>query len=177
MTKEAIYEQIVQLTSEIHSTGVAEKIFSAAKEGVLKKVEDEYVTFQRENFELWGKIIDFGAEYNQIDLLEQREIFGDKINEDEYIWLFNPEEIDGLSLCVLFFLGEIDETHIFYEWPSKASSAWINSIKDAGYEKLAVILDEECWIDQVGENLNEGDDYTYSDILELLVDVLKEDTE
>ena len=177
MTKQEIYEQIVQLTLETHSTGSAEKIFAAAKEGNLRKVNDEYVTFQRENFELWERIINFGPEYNQIDLLEEREIFGDKTNEDEYIWLFDPEEIDGLSLCVLIFLGEIDETHIFYEWPSRASSAWIDSIKNAGYEKLAEFLENECWIDQVGENVNEGDDYAYSDIWELLVDVLKEDTE
>lgn len=175
MTKETIYEQIVQLTSEIHSTGLAEKIFTAAKSGDLRKVNDEYVTFQRENFDLWGKIVDFGEMYNQIDLLEAREIFADKVNEEEYIWLFNSKEIDGLSLCVLIFWGEIDESHLFCEWPSKASSTWIDSIENAGYEKLATFLNYECWIDLVGENVNEGDDYTYSDILELLVDVLKEE--
>ena len=65
MTKQEIYEQIVQLTLETHSTGSAEKIFAAAKEGNLRKVNDEYVTFQRENFELWERIINFRPEYNQ----------------------------------------------------------------------------------------------------------------
>ena len=77
MTKQEIYERIVQLTSELHATNVAEKIFSAAKEGDPEKVEEVFETSKEENPDLYQKILKFEEDFDS-DYHVTVNIFGSK---------------------------------------------------------------------------------------------------
>ena len=178
MTKQEIYEQVVHLTSELHATNVAEKIFSAAKEGDSKKVEEAFENFKKEYPDLFSRIVGFGEEYNNIvDDLENDnngEIWGDEESEEdedeesegEEVLVFDKNTIDSLSLYVFAFFAVIEEVMLF-DSASISFETFVSAIEETGYENLADFVADYNWKDFVGE---END---YPTIYELLVDIFK----
>jgi len=67
VTKQEIYEQVVQLTSELHAINIAEKIFYTVQEGDSKKVEEVFETLKKEYPDLHSRIVSFGEEFNSLD--------------------------------------------------------------------------------------------------------------
>ena len=175
MTKKEIYEQIVQLTSELHVTNVTEKIFSAAKEGDSKKVEEIFETFKKEKHDIHQKIVNLGKEIKQVlaksMIFETACIFGTKQNEKKGIYVLDSKKIDCPSLFVIMLIAEIEDTSMF-EWNSKSADVFINAIVVAGYEELAYFINTYSWIDMVGE-----DEDQYANWYELLAAVFNDEFE
>lgn len=66
MTRNEIYEQVVQLTTELAQTNVAEKIFNAATEGDAVKAQTIIDFFPVYYPELNQKIVNFGQQFNKL---------------------------------------------------------------------------------------------------------------
>lgn len=66
MTKQQIYEQVVQLTAELAKTKVAEKIFDFAMNGEAVKAQMVIDCFPVYYPELYQKIVCFGEEFNKL---------------------------------------------------------------------------------------------------------------
>jgi len=169
VTKQEIYEQVVQLTSELHATNVAEKIFSAAKEGDPKKVEEVFETFKKEKYDIHQKIVNLGKEVKRFlgksKIFQTSCIFGTEQNEQRGIYLLDAEKVDSPNLFVIMLIAKIDDTHIF-QWGCKSSDIFVDAISESGYERLADFVENYSWIDWVGED--NGD---YSTWYQLLVAV------
>ena len=171
MTKQEIYEQIVQLTSELHATNVAEKIFSAAKEGDPKKVEEVFETFEKEYPDLYARIVELGEEFEE---LQEKSvgfinpcIFGTEEDASKGIYVLNTDKIDSVSLYVLMFLADIDDFNLF-AWDSKSTNMFTEAIFEAGYQEIADFIFSQSWTDMVGE-----DEGQYPTLYELLVAIFR----
>lgn len=171
MTKQEIYEQVVQLTSELHTTNVAEKIFSAAKEGDPKKVEEVFETFETENPDLHSRIVYLGKEVNE--LMENSVgiinpcIFGSEEDAQRGIYVLNTDKINSVSLYVLMFFANIDDFDLLV-WDSESTKVFVNAIIEAGYQEIADFIFSQSWTDMVGEY-----EYQYPTLYELLVAIFK----
>ena len=166
MTKQEIYEQIVRLTSELHSTKIVEKIFAAVKTGDLRKVEDVFETFKKENAELYQKMVSCAEQYNKKSATATAsvEIFGMSNDENEGMVIFDTSIINASAFCVFTFFGSIDEAWLF-RWRTKSSEAYVSGLKKDGYEELAEFVCSDSWIDWVGE-VEE-----YTTLYELLIEI------
>lgn len=140
MTKQEIYEQIVQLTSELHATNVAEKIFSAAKEGDPEKVEEVFETFKKEYPDLYQKIIKFEEDYDG-EYLVIGDVFGSEEDEVNGAYIYDNNIINAVTLYALILLGEMDEFYLF-DWGTESSRNFVNAIKEAGYKELANFVED-----------------------------------
>lgn len=171
MTKQEIYEQVVHLTSELHTVGVAEKIFSAAKTGDASNVESVFETFKKENTELYERIESFGHKFNKfIEGNESRrdgEIFG----EEECVTAFDANVVDAPSLYTLTFFANIMEIYII-DWTTRSSDAFVEAIREAGYEKMAVFIETESWQHHIGKK-----DKEYDNLYELLIAIFNGELE
>lgn len=87
MTKKEIYTHVVRLTTELAQTGIAKKIFSAAKERDAVKVDMIIETFPQYYPELYQRIISFGEEFNKLvgDSAEDRAMFDEIIQQCGYL--------------------------------------------------------------------------------------------
>ena len=170
MTKQEIYEQVVQLTSELHATNVAENIFAAAKEGDPKKVEEVFETFKEENPKLYARIVSFGRDYNGLSN-DTYDVFGSEEDEENGSYVFDPNTINAETLYALILFSEIDDYYLF-DWGTESSQNFVNSIKDAGYKELANFV-EDFSIYDLGSEGNKK----YRNKYECLVGIFKGDFE
>lgn len=185
MTKRQIYDNIVKLTTEIKATNVGLKLFEAARLSG-QKVKEVAETFMREYPGLYKRMYDFAYEYNKLvadDCLSDVEIFGVEENEENGIFVLNPNVIDAPSYFSLIFLTNIDEAYLYYQPTSCLSEdtteeEWIHAddayydalVKETGCEDLVEFLgaaffdeDELEWLAYRG--------YDYENIYDLLADV------
>lgn len=169
MTKQEIYEQIVQLTAELHATNVAEQIFSAAKEGDPKKVEEVFETFKKEKPGLYQKIVEFGEKYNEIinNDWEDGEIFTIEEDKERGYFIFDANIIDSLSFFVFICFANIDNIYLFCLVDDSATN-FVKAFEEAGYEEIAEFIANFSWIDWVGE-----DEDMYSTWYELIVAIFE----
>ena len=137
MTKQEIYDQIVVLTAKIKATSVAEKIIEAAKTGDPAKVENVFKTFEKENQELYQKIISLGDAINENASIEP--IF-DEIGDE---FAFDTEKIDVLNFYVLLFFIDTDDYDLFYNWVSYGELI-DEALRLEGNEKLSNFLEKYC---------------------------------
>ena len=167
MTKQEIYEKIVQLTSELHSTNVAEKIFSAAKEGDSKKVEEVFETFKKEYPDLYVRIV-----YLTLKISPARtvNVFSSKEDKASGSYVFDANSINAVDLYALLLLGENDDYYLF-KWGTESSDEFVKAIEKAGYEELAKFTDNWSVYDFVGE------EEKYTNIYECLVGIFKGEIE
>ena len=170
MTKQEIYEQIVQLTSELHATNVTEKIFSAAKEGDSKKVEKVFDTFKEENLDLYLRILNLGVTIRTISYGGPIDVFSSEEDEENGSYVFDSSIINAETLYILILLGGIDEFYLF-NWGTESSINFVNAIKDSGYMELAHFVDDWSIFDLGCEGKK------YQDIYECLVGIFKGDFE
>lgn len=167
MTKQEFYEQVVQLTAELSSTGIAKKIYDTAKTSDAKDIEAVFESFKKENSELYQRLEDFGIRLNasmmplyRIDYYS----FGEK---KDYL-VFDPKEIEAISFYALLIFAKIEcGTEIFKEG-STSYCKYIEAIRESGYPELAEFIDKEYyWFLQLLCN-----EY-YPTIYKLLADVFK----
>lgn len=175
MTKQEIYEQIVQLTSELHATNVAEKIFGAAKEGDVKKVEEVFETFKNENPDLYVKIASFGikvsTDINNTYMKNKFiDIFSSKGDKENGSYVFDTNTVNAVDLYALMILGGIDEFYLF-NWGTESSINFVKAIEEAGYKELAYFVDNWSICDYIGEGEQ------YQNVYECLVGVFKGEIE
>lgn len=160
MTKQEIYERIVQLTSELHATNVAEKIFSAAREGDAKKVEEVFETFKKENPDLYARIVSFGADFNS-DENDTIDVFASEEDKENGAYVYDNNIINAVTFYALMLFAQIDEFYLF-DWGTESSKKWVTAIKDAGYDELVNFINDSSVFDHINSN------YT---IYECLVDI------
>lgn len=171
MTRQGIYGQIVQLTSELHATNVAEKIFNTAKEGDSKKVEEVFETFKKENHDLYVKIERFGLKISTKTLNgEKIYVFGSKKDKKKGSYVFDANTINSVDLCALMLLGGIDDYYLF-DWGTESSERFVEALSNAGYDKLAYYVDNFSVYDYIGTGKK------YQNIYECLVDVFENEYE
>lgn len=170
VTRQEIYEQIVQLTHELESTNIAVRIFIAAEEtGDAKKVQEIFDEFKKDNAELYQKIVRFGEEFGKHITTESCEIFGEKDDEEEGIHVFNPCKVYAESLCILTYLANIDELYLFADAFEDTSKKFLDALDAEGSKALADFMANASWVDYVGE------DEQYATISELLVAIFNGD--
>lgn len=156
MTKNEIYERVVQLTGELAQTKVAQKIFAVAMQGDAKKAQAIIDAFSEYYPELYQKISSFGEEINKLagawamkkveeEFKEkglsifgdnnakyveevkklsggatgwEAAIFGKETDEENGLFIFDPNIIDVLSFYALCIFGKICDSyfHYDYEW-------------------------------------------------------------
>lgn len=165
MTKQEIYEQIVQLTAKLSSTGIAKKIYDTAKTSEAKDVESVVIIFKNENAELYQSLVDFGKKLNEI-MVQGVGVFSFGEEKDEFI--YDPKKIEAISLYALLLLGNIKYSYEFFHERSTCYSKFTKSIRESGYPELALFIENQCdWFLQLMNNKY------YHTIYELLSDVLK----
>ena len=121
MTRQEIYDSVVQLTADIKKTGVAEKIIEAAKTGDPEKVESVFEKFKEENADLNARIAKL-YELRNYKEDSKIEVFGD----DEGYFTFDPNIIDPLNFEILtFFIGIDDFDLIHYRYRPIESSPFV----------------------------------------------------
>ena len=166
MTKKEIYEQIVQLTSELHATNVAEKIFSAAQEGDPKKVEEVFETFKKQNMDFYIRIVNFGAQVRIVSKGEPIDVFSSEEDKKYGSYVLDTNVINAESLYTLILLAKIDEYFLF-NWGTESSDNFVKAIEKQGYKELSNFIEDWSVFDHVGEYL------TYKSIYECLVAIFK----
>lgn len=170
MTKQEIYEQIVQLTSELHTTNVAEKIFSVAKEGYPKRVEEVFETFKKENPDLYVRIASLGIKFSKDMNTESKtkiiNVFSSEKGKENGSYVFDTNIINAVDLYILLLLSGIDEFYLF-NWGTESSKNLVKAIENAGYIELADFVDNWSICDHVGEGEK------YQNIYECLVGIFK----
>lgn len=184
MTKRQIYDTIVALTDEIKATDIGMKLFEAAKsEGMGRKVKEVSETFKSEYPELYQNMCSFATEINK--LMEESEtsteagIFGPEKDEENQIFVLDPNVINASSYFALTFLTDIDDTYLFTgecievgddEYVTD-DSAYLDAIEEeSGSSDLANFLGTAFFSE---EELKYLEDYgfKYSNIYDLLADV------
>jgi len=166
VTKQEIYEQIVQLTSELHATNVAEKIFNTAKEGDSAKVEEVFENFKKENREFYLRILNFGASVRENLFGKSIKLFGSRGNKVKETYVFDNNIINAVSFYALMILAEVDEYYLF-DWGTKSSERFIEAISNAGYDRLACYVDNFSVYDYIGPSKQ------FQNIYECLVNAFK----
>lgn len=178
MTKQQIYDTIVSLTAEIKTTDVGFKLFEAAKLNG-QKVKEVSETFMTEYPELYQKMCSFATEFNKLIDESDTCIFGLEKDEENEIFVFDPNVINVPSFFVLTFLTDIDDLYLFTEEYIEVEDEEYVTSFDPYYETLeeesgsydlvdflgsAYFYEEELeWLKDYG--------YEYSNIYDLLTDV------
>ncbi len=171
MTKQEIYDQVVNLTSELAHTDIAIKIFDTANNGSAEDVENAVLEFQTENPELHQKIVDFGQKcINMMNEGMDVEIFGVVEDTVRGLYVFDPILIDALSFELLTFLIEVDDSQFFSEWEDDVQPL-LDSIVESDYDELANFLE----LEQISKFVGSGG--SYSNWYEFLVDLFAEEIE
>ena len=156
MTNQEIYEQIVQLTSEIKASCIAEKLFSAAREHEKQKFNRILEDFKDD--ELYQRIVKLGEEYLNclVDGEEYHEmkIFG-KEHEANTIFVFDSKIIHAPSFLIFLIFANIQDDELFED-----QSDFVNQLKSEGLENLAEFVNEYILVDfirdtELQENLYE----------------------
>lgn len=143
MTRQEIYDSVVQLTADIKKTGVAEKIIEAAKTGDPEKVESVFEKFKEENADLNARIAKL-YELRNYKEDSKIEVFGD----DEGYFTFDPNIIDPLNFEILtFFIGIDDFDLIQSDSLENILDIIDDSISLDGYEELGEYLINSNWTD------------------------------
>lgn len=182
MTKQQIYNAIVSLTAEIKTTDVGLKLFEAARlDG--QRVKEVSYRFTTEYPELYQKMCDFATEFNK--LVEESktgndaEIFGLKRDEENEIFVFDPNVINSSSYFAFTFLTGIDDSYLFTNEYFEGDngeyvtdfSAYLEDIeKESGSPNLANFLGNASFTEEELECL-EDCGFEYSNIYDLLTDV------
>jgi len=166
VTRQEIYEQVVQLTSEVHAVGVAEKIFAAASTGEARNVDEAYKSFIKENSKLYKRIVSFGKKLNEFVHRNTwgAQIFGAEEDAQNCVTVFDNDTVNAQSFYVLSFFANIDEA-CFFDWGTESSEVFLKAIEEAGYEKLAKFVTSYSWNEEVEENK------TYPTLYDLLIDI------
>ena len=184
MTKREIYDTICSLTSEIKKTGVAEKLFEAAKsKNGRKKVKKTCENFIIENSYIYMKIMRFATDVNQLieksEHGKDAEIFGLEKNEENGIWVFDPNVIHASSFFVLVFLGRIDDAYFFecngvfsrHKAPVFDFSVYLDALeKESGSSELSNFLVSASFTQEELECLEEYG-FVYQTVEDILHDV------
>lgn len=182
MTKQQIYNTIVSLTAEIKTTDVGLKLFEAAKSDG-QKVKEVAETFMSEYPELYQKMCSFATEFNR--LMEESEtgtdaeIFGPEKDEENEIFVLDPNVINAPSYFALTFLTDIDDSYLFTgeyievgddEYVTD-DSAYLDALEEeSGSSDLANFLGTAFFSEEELECL-EDHGLEYSNIYDLLADV------
>lgn len=179
MIKKSIYNGLGSLIVDIEDTGIAQKVFNAAKSGDVMKVIEVTSNFRKEHTMLCRKMYDF---VNMLDKISptEREIFGIKENEEKGIFIYNPEEINASSLFIFAYFTGFDESTLFscadmleyYEEPIYSDiDIFYNALeKESGSSDFArfakvALFNEDHLAYLAGEGI------VYNNKYELLVDV------
>lgn len=152
MTKQEIYENVVQLTAQLKVTNVAVEIFETAKTGDVKAVENVFERFKNEKSELYQRIVAFGEEFDEMIVTgREGEIFGEEEDIEEGIYVFDPEKIDALSFYALTFFGNLDEIFFFAEWEYDVHP-FLQALEESGYEEVSNYVCCQSWVYDVGKD-------------------------
>lgn len=164
MTRQEIYEQVVQLTSELHNLGVAEKIFTAASTGEAKNVKAVFKSFKKDNPELYERIVSFGEQLKGFVYRNTwgARIFGAEEDEQNGVTVYDDNTVNAQSFYALSFFANIDEA-CFFDWGTESSEVFLKAIEETGYEKLAKFVTSYSWNEEVEENK------TYATLYDLLI--------
>ena len=162
MTKTEVYELIARLTADIKFTGIAEKLFAAAKDEMIAEFFSLYRGFPEEYQDIYQQIIWFGEQFNK-DIEEVKakdiyEIFGSKEDKEKEIFLFNTDEIDVFSFLMLIMYSGIDNRYLL-----KKDTLFNDSLQNIaselekkGYIKLSFFIFRYSFAEFIGE---EDDEY------------------
>ena len=112
MTKKGIYYTFVPLIADINKTAIGKKIFEAAKTGSGMKVVEVISRFKREHTFLYKRMYEFKRMLDEIPASEC-EIFGIEENEEEGIFIYDPEKINASSLFAFSYFTGFDESTLF----------------------------------------------------------------
>lgn len=179
MTKRELYDKVVELTSELQKTNIAQRIFDAAMEKDALKAQVIIDAFPEYYPKLYEKITDFGEKFNslvekfKVGEWHNPAIFGKKTDEKNEMFVFDPQVIDALSFYIFSLLAKFSNFYIFddeacdYSWGDSVES-FINAIRNNTNNKLAKFVGTFDSVEWIGENGK------YKTVGELLVAILYE---
>ncbi len=151
-------------------TKIISQIAKATETGDALKIQEVINTFREENSSLAENLINFQEEYNQyyynLHTGLEGSIFGTEVDEENGVFIFDPNIIDASSFCALIIFGKISDVYFFCDEDGELTSAdrFFDAIQDATNENFAEFVASYNLVDWVGE----GEDY--ATVGELLVD-------
>ena len=179
MTKQEIYNTVVQLTDQLRVTGIGEKLFEAARTGRGERVKAEVNAFQAKYATLYHRITNFVDDFNHLIEKSETGLDGEifALREDpEKGWrVFN---LDTASYFALTFLTGWDDCHLWCDeyrrFPGEVSDAYtgyLEALEDVSQSPyLTEFLDIGSFTQEELECLEEQG-YIYKDTCELLADI------
>ena len=179
MTKTEIYNALVPLIVDINDTGIGQTLFKAAKSGDVMELVRVTSNFRAEHTMLYKSMFDFVNKLNELSGLECK-IFGFEEDEEEEIFVYNPEEINASSLWALSYLTAFDESILFAcnciegedgEPTDFDIDAYYDALeKESGSCDFADFAEKAMFDDEERANLA-AEGFIYDNKYQLLVDV------
>lgn len=126
-----IYDQLVEFTSKVKTTNIADKIVKAAKTGNSSKVKDVFDNFKSEQADLYEKIQTFKKSYEDAG---KPTIFArsSDVADGKKTLAYDSGELDPFHLYIFFFVSEILDEDVFEEVLILAEA-----LDETGHPKMA----------------------------------------
>jgi len=108
------YEELKFLCNEIERLKLPGKFIEAARQQNEEMIEELFSEFKQNNLELWERFSKFYEEYEK----ENSPIIFDNGGNDEDCYIYNPNEINPVSLSFVLMFSEckINDGEIFWDY-------------------------------------------------------------